>query len=224
METTSHTSVIIKSLLFSLLCVNGLQAASYTYNTTIDLTTGYVGSDGGLPTWTTAINGAPTFDLQPGDELTGTISFAPGQAFQCAGPLSFGQADLYLFLSGPKTDSSTTTTLLGVSGVLSSGNPFSIGAEDFGGATAAFSDLATDSSFVSFTGLSYSMLVQSGGGDLSFSELDIEGPSDTFSIVTVPEPCTSGLFAGGLVLCATLCYRLPGQRTCKPDKRGGQRV
>jgi hypothetical protein len=195
-------------LLFSL----HLKAVVYTYNATITLS---------APSTITHLNaeweyfwnltGAPTFSVQTGDIVQGTISFSGNQALQFLGPAS--SAAIYLEFravsgSGPLT-SVSTTTLNGVAGDLTSQNPMSAssssgGLSFFPGFAFVFTPTAA-----SFNGFSYSGTMTSGGGNYMPYEVGAFNTDDVPGAISViPEPSVCGLMGLGLTL-ILLMRKLP---------------
>lgn len=166
----NHIIRIAAKVFFLLLLSFHLNATVYTYNATIDITSPFsVSNSGGEWNYVWIFSGAPTFTLQSGDTVQGTISFTGNDALQFLGPAY--SAGIYLefadfFSSGPlpSITSVSTTTLNGVAGYLTSQNPTSATSSGAGSFNPGVALVSTPTA-ASFNGFSYSGTVTSGSGD-----------------------------------------------------------
>jgi len=186
----------------------------YNYSPTLDLTTGVAnGPDATywyVPGHFDAT--APSFTLQTGDTLTGTVSFANGLGIQVHNPTSssFNEtARLFLTSNDPANYSTNVlVTLLDPQGQLTGPNPAqsSTGANGAYFLDAGYYGLTPDT--VSFYGFTYSIEMLSGSGTFTPQDLDVFSWSgnSNISVVSavspVPEPATglAGIAAGAIAL------------------------
>jgi hypothetical protein len=211
----NHEAPIATGFLCCVLFSFHLEAAVYTYNATIDISTPWsISHAPGLWEYAWLISAAPTFAVQPGDTVQGTISFAGNQALQFLGPVN--TADLTFTLTDSantgQLSTSSTTTLNGVTGPLTWSNPTSSssagGGDQF---IAGFAGISTPTA-VSFEGFSYSTTVLSGSGHYTpysmsaYTDHDVPG-----AISVIPEPSVAGLIALGLIILS------PKRRTVADD-------
>src|SRR5687767_11732446 len=117
-----RTHIVAKAFLF-LLFASHLQGQGtvYTYNATVDISSPWnVSNSGGQWNYIWLITGAPTFTVQAGDTVQGTISFAGNQAMQFLGPVSGGSIAWTWEDFGNTTPNNTqsSTTLNGITGQL----------------------------------------------------------------------------------------------------------
>jgi hypothetical protein len=208
-------SRIAAKVCFLLLFSFHLRAAVYTYNATIDISSPFnVSNSGGQWNYLWIISGAPTFALQAGDTVQGTISFAGNEALQFLGPQTLGDIIWSWYGSGTANTTSTTTTLNGITGQLSYSNPtYSSGSSPSSSIVAGLSQVWTPS-VVSFTGFSYSSTLTSGSGNFGpyfFSAYSPNG-SQPGAIAVVPEPSAISLIGLGIIL-LPLMKKLANMRT-----------
>ena len=191
--------------LFALLAAVPADAATaYTYSTTIDLlanrTTSFSGPD--ERNAFTLPAGQPSFLFSPGDSISGTISFVPGQRLQLTDPTGNTIENVVFRLPGEfaPNEFSARMELLDVSGHVIE-NPRNINASGNGSLIALIDEVT--SSTVSFAGFNYSITLNS----LLYSTSRTYSPSD-LTVVTapggltvVPEPsATAALFAAAAAL------------------------
>ena len=196
----SHTAALLPVLLlFSF----RLEAAIYTYNATIDISTPF-NIDHPVGSWDYLwiISGAPTFTIQPGDTVQGTILFAGNEALQFVGPANNASIDLTWvdFSSTTPTHTLSTTTLNGVIGLDTLLNPTSSGSFASGEIGTGFANISTPTA-VSFTGFSYSTEVVSGSGQYRPYYFSAYTANDVMGAISViPEPSMIGVFGIGLII------------------------
>lgn len=197
---TRITTGFVCFVLFSL----HLEAAVYTFDTTIDVSAPtYIGHAPGVWEYTWQLSGAPTFTLQTGDTVQGTISFAGNEALQFLGPVTAATIDLYL-VDPPNTgqlSSDFTTTLNGVAGNPTWQNTFSGGSSGGAALLVAGIGYITTSTTESFTGFSYSTTMTSGSGNYTPDSIHAVSPNDVpGAISAVPEPSLASLIGTGLII------------------------
>jgi len=209
-----RTHVAAKVLLFVLFSFH-LKAAVYTYNATIDISSPWnVSNSGGQWNYLWLITGAPTFTIQAGDTVQGTISFTGNQALQFLGPVSLGSVAWIWEDFGNATPNSTqnTTTLNGITGQLTFPNPTDTSSTSPGGPlVAGYAQIWTPTA-VSFTGFSYSTTILSGSGNYTpyfFSAYSPNGAQQGAISVT-PEPSAISLIGIGIIFLMPL-KKLPNK-------------
>lgn len=181
-----------------------LEAAVYTYSATIDMGTPSTISEapGGVWEYTWQISGAPTFGVQAGDTVQGTISFAGNEALQYLGPVTNAEIELTLTdpTAGPLSNQSTTT-LNGITGSLTGTNVTSTSSASQGNLFIAGIGSISTPTAVSFTGFSYSATVNSGSGQYTPSVITAYTTNDVpGAIAVIPEPSVAGLIGIGLII------------------------
>jgi hypothetical protein len=195
------------------------EAADYTFSDTLDISqspTVLSGNSNQLDNF--YLSGSlPSFDLQPGDTISGTITFANNQALTLTGNPS--ATDYYLSLlfptsaTSPYLTGSSTITLLGVTGSLTSPNPESQSTGP-GNSVLSVEDggISTGSSF-SFTGFTYELTLPIGSqavDDVTPSYLQvgqIGSAANFLSVGSAPEPSTWALMLCGLGVLAYIAHR-----------------
>lgn len=184
-----------------------LEAINYTYNTTIDLNTPFHVSHSPGNSWHFwwLIRSAPTFTLQPGDTVQGTISFAENQALQFSGPVDFANVALFFrdWTNEIQNRTLITSSLNGVAGSLTSPNPRVASTQSPGFNLTVGSANISTSNLVSFTSFSYSAQVLSGGGSYIPYYFEAHTPNDMPGAISViPEPSVISLIGIGLIILA----------------------
>ena len=197
----------------------------YTYSATVDLSAQGVT----LPFsyWNTG--SAPTFDLQTGDTISGTISFANSQRLQLRDPTGTSVEGME-FVFGSRTIGGSdpalfhwqsSMTLLNVQG--QHGFPgASLQSGGSGGSYAVslageFADFVTTTQ-MSFSGFDYSAELTSDSGSFTPSYLRATSFSGEINVVSVPEPATAA-FGMATVAVALLSRRRNASsavRFCSP--------
>jgi hypothetical protein len=218
MKTSARQLLLSSILIFS--GVSGLHAAVYTYNATVDLNASQVSSGLESPAgW--LLPPAPGIDLGVGDTLQGTISFAGNVALQFSGALGSGGTSIFLDFLSPNTTTytTTTTTLNGVKGPLSSPNPATSTPNGSSEVVAAVAPILTTTprGTVSISGISYSALVTSGGGEAYPDELGVSYSPFGITVSVVPE--SSGYATGAAALGLMVAFSL----SAMPRSSGGGR-
>jgi len=171
----------------AIVAVGAAHATAYTLNST-----------GTLPAQGTAVSNlnvttqsGTIANLVAGDTITGTFSFANGQAFtiQDAGSFEY----FYLALTGT-TNSISSTYSISLNGVGGSVNSTTYNSQGNGGfiAVGDFGNL-TDSSF-SFTGFNYSVAITAGSGQ-NFTASSLSGSKGV--VGSVPEPASWAMMLTG---------------------------
>ncbi len=197
---------VIAILLFSF--SGRVFSTDYTFTATVDINpTNAVQVD--ADTISYSISGAPTFTLNPGDIISGQITFVGDEAIQYVNPGSALQTfALDLSSATPVNyDVQLTLTLQNVQGNLIVRNPFNISVTTLStpNSTLAFADLGLTgftTSEVSFTGMSYEADMISGGGSFTPSAIEMSSNGGSNNISTVPEPSTTiSLTCGALFVC-----------------------
>jgi hypothetical protein len=216
MKTNHSMALGALALMQTLFFLETAHAAEYSFSDTLDLSQSPAvisGSSDQLDNFYFS-GSLPSFDLETGDTISGTITFANNQLLTLTGNPS--ATDYYLSLLFPTAASSTyltglsSVTLLGVTGSLTSPNPDAyetgpgnsiLAAEDSG--------ISTASSF-SFTGFSYSVTLTSSQAvsDVSPSYVQLGQIGSNANFLTVsdaPEPSAWALMACGIGVLVGLC-------------------
>jgi hypothetical protein len=199
MKTQKHYLLVLVPALLMLLS-NLSRATNYNYSTNID-----IGSASSFVYYSQNLTSLPTFNLQTGDTLSGTIQFANGKALQYQNSDSLHVAGLGLNFTSPTLASwqfHDSVSFIGGSGNLIDGGDSSTGGQGLW--IGAFRGIGTPS-YGSITGFSYIITVDSispngvdyGGSYGGSFSVDNYG-SGSFSVVSaVPEPSTYALFGLG---------------------------
>jgi hypothetical protein len=180
----------------------------FTFSTELDLSAGYFQDAGGGSSFYLVpfAPGQPQFTLLPGDTISGRITFANSQYMQVSDPGAAHPEYVSLAFypsASDSTDFQSLTTLLGVGGQLNASNPQALTGSGNTVISATFFGL-TDSS-LTFTGLDYSITLNSLTGDNHFTPANLQIYAGTGDIsvqpTPTPEPSTRALAGlGGLSL------------------------
>jgi len=199
-----HKIHLAVALFFLLLSTFHLEATVYTYNTTIDIRSPwYISHPAGQWNYMWTISGTPTFTLQAGDTVQGTVSFASNEALQFLGPVSTASIVFSLrdWTNTIPNSTHCTTSLQGVTGSLTWPNPTVASSSGPGySLDVGFAQISTPTA-VSFTGFSYSATVLSGSGHYTPYFFTANTPYDVEGAISVvPEPYLAGLIGIGLII------------------------
>jgi hypothetical protein len=209
----NHRTHIIAGIFFLLLFSFHLRATVHTYNATIDISSPWnVSNSGGQWNYLWIFSGAPTFTVQSGDTVQGTISFTGNQALQFQGPVNAGSISWTWTDFGNATPNSTqsTTTLNGIAGQLNWPNPTATSSTSPGSYLEVGNAQVWTPTAVSFTGFSYSATVLSGSGSYTPYFLSAYSPNGAQqgAISVIPEPSAMGLIGIGIILLLLIKKRL----------------
>ncbi|MBI4904544.1 MAG: hypothetical protein HY820_12960 [Acidobacteria bacterium] len=182
-----------------LMIASTVQATSFTYNTTLTFNPALLTTSGGSSRYDLQLSGNPSFTMQVGDTLSGTISFANGPIhiqnttgnsyvtmFFSPNPFTQFMSDSHsMSFAGLNVAPGTSTPATGTA----NGNGCCVGIQFFGSANPYD---------FTFTGINYSFTMTGlnpSSANLSFTQLNIFANS----IGTVPEPASVALTGIGLL-------------------------
>jgi len=190
-------------------------SAQVIYNTSVDLTSSTPTFNGVFYRDAFSFNSvtSPLFSLTPGQTVSGTITFGNYQVLALSAPLPSGNEydfSLTFNTSGAGTTSDTATVqLLGLTGQLSSPNPYPTSNAFSGGPPTSIDayDTITGGNMISFTGFSFTMnmSIDSEGQDFTSGGFVITAPSGIV-VEFVPEPNCNHLILVGLLLLSWISY------------------
>jgi hypothetical protein len=203
--------VLVQTILF----LQPAEAANYTFNETFDLSLVSVDNEF-YPSVSDLFFGEtspPSFQLNVGDTLSGTISFANDQQLGVAvsNPVDPNYFNFLIpmndFTYGTILTYTESVTLLGVQGNLVPANPDVNEADSSSnGAINVGEDPLTTSS-VSFSGFDYSITLTSAPDDSSFTPGNLVAVGDDVTASEAPEPASWALILCGAGSFAYLSYR-----------------
>ena len=188
----ASTAVILSSSAIT------VRAANYTYSSTLNLASSTVVPDGAYEFNSFSFpGGQPTYTLNDGDTISGTISFANNQRLRILD--SDGSHFEYLMVRfSPQGSSSsevnTTIELLGVTGLLNGSNPQP--RSNSGNTVVAALFFGITPSEVSFSGFNYSITLRPGNtGNNIYQPSDLGIYAAANSVSVIPEPSVWGLIS-----------------------------
>jgi len=188
------------------LCIPAWASNSYGFSTTLTLDPALVQTVAGSPQYFEILSGTPTFVVQAGDTISGTIDFANG-------PVSITGTGFNPFLDltfdtdsvDDQVSGTGSVTLLNL--IVSPGTSLPNMSSNGGGTqfNAGFSPSGSPANF-SFTGFDYVITIDatfqgadSGPIPLTPSFFSMQGDTLTFA-TPVPEPVSGAICAAGCVL------------------------
>ncbi len=183
-------------------------ATTFTYNDTITLIPSLITTNGSRADYTQLFSGNPVIQVQAGDVVTGTITFANGPV-ELTNVANTFSADLVLYLTptsgAPSVGLQTNIQFLGLSGVLGTTNPTPT--QNSGGCclTGMYFSNGAAADFT-FTGFNYTIDITSlsAGSSFALTQLSMDGSTIAIGSAATPEPASIALCAIG---CGWLAWR-----------------
>jgi hypothetical protein len=216
---TKHSILLGALMLSQAFFQEAARAADYSYSGSVDLSQSPMSVSGStLQLDDFSLSGSmPSFNLVPGDSISGIITFANNQALTLTGNPSASDFVDFIFDTGFEPNGltfSSTVTLLGVTGSLTSTNPSSFPDGLSNGGIGAESGAITTASSVSFTGFSYEVTLTGTQAVSDVAPLYLQvgqnGSGANFiSVGSAPEPSTWTLMLCGYASLACLSRRRP---------------